>query len=682
MAEASGQADGTSPASDGRTTQAMVVLAVVALPVLAGIVVIVLFIVGAVFAMKAQQSACGAGLYGDASVPLPAEDPVAPLTVKVASWNTLHKNSTARIIAGVAGIGGAGADVIGFQELDPTARRQAVERALSNTWAFSGGNNTVKIAWRKAKYDLLAQGNVLEFGVERIENGAAGTSIGPKHLQWVELRDRRTRAVFFEVNHHIVPSIESHGYPNKKPRAQSLYRRQMQVMLATVDKLAKTAPVFATGDFNVAAQADARLKSPSFPYVQAGQHGLYSNWRTLGYPKNGTHGSRHIDYVWATTAQAAPVAQQILDRYGSDHHAVLVTISNARAVSRLHQDQKANLTLRQPTTVTQPVSIAQPATGSYDAMRRQQVANARLVEQGVRAAGGSGQAVYVALVAAIGESDLVNLNYGDKAGPDSRGLFQQRASWGTLAQRMNPAWAAGAFMLGPHQSRSGGLLQLPGWEQMPVTQAIHRVQINADPNHYTKFEARAHEIGQQAGINFDAPAGAASTDADPAGCTETGAAADTILTGVGTGPCPLDQLHAPGRTNPRDCNAALTFLTKQMTSGSRAWKRQCMKLVAVAYGWHYSGNDTAYIGAQRVIAAGKMSTDQTNIPKGAVMWWDGRATGNDAGHVAVYDGNGYILTNDAPVNDGRVGRVPWTYPETNWSQKWLGWSPPYLPNAG
>lgn len=154
------------------------------------------------------------------------------------------------------------------------------------------------------------------------------------------------------------------------------------------------------------------------------------------------------------------------------------------------------------------------------------------------------------------------------------------------------------------------------------------------------------------------------------------------LAGIGTGPCPLDELHAPGKANPRDCNGALTFMTKQMTSGSHAWKRQCMALVAIAYGWHYSGNDTAYIGAQRVITAGKMSTDRTNIPKGAVMWWDGRRTGNTAGHVAIYDGNGHLLSNDVPVNDGRVGRVPWTYPETNWGQKWLGWSPPYLPNAG
>ena len=171
-----------------------------------------------------------------------------------------------------------------------------------------------------------------------------------------------------------------------------------------------------------------------------------------------------------------------------------------------------------------------PAAGSYDAIRRQQIANARLVEQGARAAGGSGRAVYVALVTAVGETDLTNVNYGDRAGPDSRGLFQQRASWGTQSQRMDPAWAAGAFLLGPHHQRSGGLLQLPGWEQLPVTTAIHRVQINADPNHYSRFEARAQEIGEQAGVDFDAPPGSGAGTTDTASTNCTGA-----RTGTGTG---------------------------------------------------------------------------------------------------------------------------------------------------
>ena len=210
------------------------------------------------------------------------------------------------------------------------------------------------------------------------------------------------------------------------------------------------------------------------------------------------------------------------------------------------------------------------------------------------------------------------------------------------------------------------------------------MQINADPNHYAKFESRAQEIAQQAGIDLEASAAeeAAETEVGSAACAHPATTIEGQLNDVGGGPCPLDKLHAPGRTNPRDCNGALNYLSEEMRDGSRAWRRQCMALVAVAYGWRYSGNDTAFIGAQRVIAAGKMSTDRTNIPRGAVMWWDGRATGNSAGHVAIYDGDGQILSNDVPVTDGRVGRVPWNYPETSWHQKWLGWSPPYMPNAG
>jgi hypothetical protein len=118
-----------------------------------------------------------------------------------------------------------------------------------------------------------------------------------------------------------------------------------------------------------------------------------------------------------------------------------------------------------------------------------------------------------------------------------------------------------------------------------------------------------------------------------------------------------------------------------MNSGSHAWYRACMALVAIAYGWNYSGNDTAYIGAQRVIAAGQMHTSRTNIPKGAVMWWDGRRTGNPSGHVAVYDGNGHILSNDV-TGRGTVARVPWTFPEDNWHHRFIGWSAPYMPDAG
>src|SRR3712207_5748235 len=53
----------------------------------------------------------------------------------------------------------------------------------------------------------------------------------------------------------------------------------------------------------------------------------------------------------------------------------------------------------------------------------------------------------IGVMTAMGESSLRVLDHGDKAGPDSRGLFQQRdnGAWGTLAQRMDPGASATSF---------------------------------------------------------------------------------------------------------------------------------------------------------------------------------------------------------------------------------------------
>ena len=71
---------------------------------------------------------------------------------------------------------------------------------------------------------------------------------------------------------------------------------------------------------------------------------MYSNWRVLGYPRDGTHGNRLIDGIFSTTRTVAPVRQQILDHYGSDHRAVLVQYTNRSrnaAADRRHRRGRA-----------------------------------------------------------------------------------------------------------------------------------------------------------------------------------------------------------------------------------------------------------------------------------------------------------------------------------------------------
>ena len=672
---------------DRRRVKLFVGLVVAGLFVVVGLIVFSLVSLMAVVFFSASQASCvGPGndgsTGGDSGVPLPASDPSARLQVSIFSWNSYYKNSLGNVLDGFRAIEAAGGDAGGLQEQNSHVKLVTLQRRLAPTWTFVGTQTRHPIAYRTANYQLLASGVEIELTPHKMESGPGGRSVGTKYVVWAELRDVHTRATFVLVNDHKVAGVEHSGHPRKdKPIRVRLWHQQDAAVGRVITRLKPLGvPIFKTADENLADRAGSK-----FGYAETmAKRGLYSNWRVLGRPGRGTHGSRLIDYVWATTKLAAPVRQRILPAFGSDHHPVVVDLDNAKSASTARAAQASN------TKAAVKASTAEQAgraTAGGDAVggstRRKQIANAKLVSQGVQAAGGSGRAVYVALVAAVGESDLINVNYGDKAGPDSRGLFQQRNSWGTLAQRMNPAWAAGAFMLGPHQGGHGGLLQLTGWENLPVTTAIHRVQINADPNHYAKFESRAAEIGRQAGIDFDAPAGAGTDLAggEAPACPDPAQGGDPGLAGIGTGPCPLDQLHAPGKKNPRDCNAALTYLAGQMSSGSHAWYRKCMALVAVAYGWSYSGNDTAYIGAQRVIAAGQMHTTRTGIPAGAVMWWDGRRTGNSAGHVAVYDGKGYIFSNDVK-GAGTVGRVPWTFPEDHWGQRFIGWSAPYLPNAG
>ena len=94
-------------------------------------------------------------------------------------------------------------------------------------------------------------------------------------------------------------------------------------------------------------------------------------------------------------------------------------------------------------------------------------------------------AVTVALAAALQESNLHNLAYGDR---DSLGLFQQRPSqgWGTAQQLQDPTYAASAFYR--------ALTRIASWRSLPVTVAAQRVQRSAAPDAYAKWEPQARSL--------------------------------------------------------------------------------------------------------------------------------------------------------------------------------------------
>ncbi|MFC0456204.1 CHAP domain-containing protein [Arthrobacter liuii] len=126
--------------------------------------------------------------------------------------------------------------------------------------------------------------------------------------------------------------------------------------------------------------------------------------------------------------------------------------------------------------------------GPVDGYQGEQLKNAALVINAGKALGLSSRGQTIGVMTAMGESDLRVLDRGDAAGPDSRGLFQQRdnGAWGSYADRMDPAISATNFFK--------ALQKVDGWEQLDPSQAAHRVQRNADPYHYQQYWPAAVDV--------------------------------------------------------------------------------------------------------------------------------------------------------------------------------------------
>lgn len=130
--------------------------------------------------------------------------------------------------------------------------------------------------------------------------------------------------------------------------------------------------------------------------------------------------------------------------------------------------------------------------------------------------GASPRDITIALMVAAQESEFRNINYGDEAGPDSRGLFQQRTWWGPLAERMDPAGAARLFYLGGRDG-SRGLLDIKDRDSLSLTRAGQAVQRSAYPDAYAKHQQLAETLlgaPADSGAPLVAPARPAMDDPD------------------------------------------------------------------------------------------------------------------------------------------------------------------------
>lgn len=508
------------------------------------------------------------GTAGDSGVPQPVADRGAPLRANIASWNTLRYNSAGRTADGLRALG-AVADIIGVQELAPEGRRNAVRRAVRGTFASTKENNAVPIFWKSSKYALVAQGEVFVFGLRRIESGVSGTSIGPKNLTWVQLRDRQTGAQFAVMNHHIVPTVARRGRPDaSNPKRLHLMDLQMDAGIRQAAKLkAAGLSVHWTADWNVDARGDASVRAPRFPYVKLGAQGMYSNFRTLGYPSKGTMGSRHIDYVMSTNAVAAAVSQRIHGSggfSGSDHRAVSVTVANRAGMPGAAAAAAAGASGSVPSTAPSPpppssappaasasaaaapvgklpATLTVPGSGSDSpslTLTGEQVPNAAAIIARGKANKVPEHGWVVAIATALQESQIKASLTEAQSDRDSAGMFQQRRPWGPLSARQDPGKSSDMFYTGGAGGQRG-LLDIPDWQKLAVAEAAQAVQVSAFPDAYAKWEGAARSIVQQlAGVSAGA---APAAEAPPLLC---GTGEVTGPGGATLGTCPATGLAA------------------------------------------------------------------------------------------------------------------------------------------
>ncbi|MEU8923919.1 hypothetical protein AB0D10_23735 [Kitasatospora sp. NPDC048545] len=111
-----------------------------------------------------------------------------------------------------------------------------------------------------------------------------------------------------------------------------------------------------------------------------------------------------------------------------------------------------------------------------------QAANAATIAAVARSRGLPDRATAISLATAMQESKLRNLAGGDR---DSIGLFQQRPSmgWGTPDQIADPVYATNKFL--------DGLVKVPGYTRLPLTDAAQAVQKSGYPQAYAKHETKA-----------------------------------------------------------------------------------------------------------------------------------------------------------------------------------------------
>lgn len=338
---------------------------------------------------------------------------------------------------------------------------------------------------------------------------------------------------------------------------------------------------------------------------------------------------------------------------------------------------------------------------------QEQLANAATIVAAGRELGMSTRDIQIGLITAMTESNLINVDYGDR---DSLGLFQQRPSqgWGKPDQLLQPGYAAAAFFIA---------LRDLGDERygMGMGEAAQAVQRSAYPDRYathlgdmrkmwpviqgTAGEAPQTIEGESYLEGLDASqmgAQGLSTTSPRVGTPQVETpdplppSAEQLLGAWGMSNPTIQQpeavqvdpmLGAGPIVNPSTNASVITQLAEEtgdFAKGVDGWRKAVISAARSALGTPYTwggnslqgGVDCSGLIQQAFARAGisipRVSYQQANYGKrvgldalrpGDLVAWDNSTRNNGADHIAIYLGGGQIIEAARPGTVVRIRTV-------------------------
>ncbi|MBB5874373.1 hypothetical protein F4553_007807 [Allocatelliglobosispora scoriae] len=286
--------------------------------------------------IKRQWLVRGAGALISTAALVAALLPASPaaavnVTFKAGSLNIYNGLTQAEFVHDLNLIASK-ADLIGLNEVGNRKAFLQDWAADNGWWLYSPGSTNQAgeaLIAKKSMFDVLDKGSIFV-----CDTNGPGEVPPARYNNWVKYRHKATGRNVIHLNAHAVAGIDDNGRPENLPRTDCAEKQFQGIKNLAVSKKDEGQVIF-SGDLNVDFSADRAYGYAKFPWkvFEANElPNLRSSFNLYGEKGTGTHGSRHIDYIyfWKRVESSQVMWMTGYDIVGgtnSDHNGIVAYFS-------------------------------------------------------------------------------------------------------------------------------------------------------------------------------------------------------------------------------------------------------------------------------------------------------------------------------------------------------------------